>query len=143
MADIADAEPGQRQAEPQLQAGRDRRGQGAGDPSDQSRGAGDQEESPDDEARAGHRAGGHRLDQYGRRSGLHRLDGDRDAVEATRQGVEQAEGHEDARGVHAHHGDRADDVRQEGAEIAERAGDLVEVPREPRAGRPGLDRPVL
>ncbi len=121
VLDIADAEPGQRQAEPQLQAGGHRRRQGAGDAADQPRGAGDQEEGPDDEAGAGNGAGAHRLDQDRRRRGLHRLHGHGDAVEGAGRGVEQAEGDEDAGRIHPHHGDRANDVRQEGAEVAQRA----------------------
>ncbi len=130
MLDVADAESGQRQAQAQLKARRDGRRQGAGDASHQSRGAGDQEEGSDDQTRAGDSAWSHRLDQDRGRGGLHRLHRHRQAVETSGGRIEQAEGHEDAGGVHPHHRDRADDVGQEGAEIAERAGHLVEVPRE-------------
>jgi len=47
-----------------------------------------------------------------------------------RQGVKQTEGGQDAGRVHADNRNRADDVRQEGAEITERAGNLLNVPPE-------------
>jgi hypothetical protein len=82
----------------------------------------------------GDRARLHRLDQHGGRGGLHRLHRHRYAVESARQRVKETEGGQNPGRCHADDRDRADNVRQEGSKVAERAGNLADTPAEAGAG---------
>jgi hypothetical protein len=52
---------------------------------------------------------------------------------SSRQRVEQTKGRQDAGRLHADNRDRADNVRQEGAEVAKRAGHFADTPAKTRA----------
>jgi hypothetical protein len=135
-----EAEQRERDAEPELEArdhrlrhqpceARDRPGQRE-----------QQEDQPEAEAGCGDLAGGKTARDQHRRDRLHGLDRDRQPVEQAARDEERAEAEQHADRGETRHRDRAQGMRQEGAEIAERAADLAGDPSGARlrGNRPGV-----
>ncbi len=137
--DQLEAQQSHRQAETQLQPGRHRLRNDPRQPADRAGRCQHQQDHPDRHARRRNLArAGLPRHQHGRHR-LHRLHRHRQAVEKAAGHEEGAEAGQHSGGRKARHGDSADHMREEGAEVAARAGCLGRQP--PPPGQRRLDRP--